>query len=858
MKKRSIWKRLSALVLSAAMVAGSVAAGAYEAKAETSAPTSDSFTESTDDLVTRTISFGTGQASGQAASWIAVGKDTAITDSNLVLLSAGDYGQTAFGESAEYASSTLKTKLDEIYTQHFNDGEKALMSSFDESTVLYVPAALSDGTAALGKNSDLVLSSDNIGTRTAAFWTRSTVEDSADPVQAYVVTTEAKTEAQAISSEQKIVPAFALNTSGMLFASKAVSAAEGATLGTDYILRMKADDTHAVPGTASYTDQQITLTSEEGVEAADVYLYVSGSNGTSDWVYSTTFEDAKVITADDLATAAGGTPDLSVCKIWLEKKIDGVTYAKYAEQETAHTVTAVSATIEGETSASFYEGDTVTVTADAAPSGMVFSGWTVNPEVELDDPTAETVTFIMPAEDVEISATYSDEPVKYYTVTAVNSTVGGKTSATFVAGDTVTVKADAAPSGMVFSGWSTKPSVELSSKTATTVTFTMPAKDVTISATYSDEPVAYYTVKVTNGTVGGEKSATFAAGDTVTVKADAAATGKTFSKWTVSPSSVKLSDATAATTTFTMPAEDVTLKASYSDLTYTTKISASKGIGSEGITSAMKKAGYDSESKISTKLQEVLSGKHSGYSESNTILYDIKYMVSYDNGENWIRDEGEKFPADGKTMTLPYPSGTDKSYSFVVLHMFSRSTTVGSKTYSAGDVEDLDITKTDKGIQFKTYSLSPFLVAWKSSGSTTTKITLSKTSMTFNYTGSTYQLKATVTPSSADQTVTWSSSDESVATVNSEGVVTSVAKGTCTITATTVDGKKATCKVTVKSNTSKSDSNSNSSGKNSSSSKASNSKTGDSNPIGIYVGLIVAAAVVLILLVIVMKKRNKK
>ena len=59
-------------------------------------------------------------------------------------------------------------------------------------------------------------------------------------------------------------------------------------------------------------------------------------------------------------------------------------------------------------------------------------------------------------------------------------------------------------------------------------------------------------------------------------------------------------------------------------------------------------------------------------------------------------------------------------------------------------------------------------------------------------------LVATVEPeNAADKTVTWTSSDPAVATV-ADGIVTPVAMGTTTITATTVDGSfTKDCKVTV-------------------------------------------------------------
>ena len=62
----------------------------------------------------------------------------------------------------------------------------------------------------------------------------------------------------------------------------------------------------------------------------------------------------------------------------------------------------------------------------------------------------------------------------------------------------------------------------------------------------------------------------------------------------------------------------------------------------------------------------------------------------------------------------------------------------------------------------------------------------------------TLTLKATVNPSSADQTVTWTSSDTKVATVSTAGKVKGVKAGTATITATSkATGLKTTCKVTV-------------------------------------------------------------
>ncbi|OUP56919.1 Ig-like domain-containing protein [Pseudoflavonifractor sp. An184] len=83
-----------------------------------------------------------------------------------------------------------------------------------------------------------------------------------------------------------------------------------------------------------------------------------------------------------------------------------------------------------------------------------------------------------------------------------------------------------------------------------------------------------------------------------------------------------------------------------------------------------------------------------------------------------------------------------------------------------------------------------------------TGVTLSQTqaSLYYNRTPNTLTLTATVAPDNAtNKAVTWTSSDSAVATVDQNGVVTALARGTAVITAAAADGSgaSASCTVTV-------------------------------------------------------------
>ena len=154
-----------------------------------------------------------------------------------------------------------------------------------------------------------------------------------------------------------------------------------------------------------------------------------------------------------------------------------------------------------------------------------------------------------------ITVTVPESGVVSYSLTVTGGTGGG----VFIQGASVTITANEPATGKKFSGWTIEGISGLDT-TQTSITFNMPANAVTATANYED---IEYTVTVNGGTGAG----TYKEGDSVTITATVP-TGKRFVEWT-SESGITFADKTSVTTTFTMPAGDVTATANYEDIEYT-------------------------------------------------------------------------------------------------------------------------------------------------------------------------------------------------------------------------------------------------------------------------------------------------
>ncbi|MCM1325090.1 MAG: right-handed parallel beta-helix repeat-containing protein [Bacteroidales bacterium] len=229
-------------------------------------------------------------------------------------------------------------------------------------------------------------------------------------------------------------------------------------------------------------------------------------------------------------------------------------------------------------------------------------------------------------------------------------------------GAEITVTAAAAAEGMKFTGWTgtysegeeTK-NIEFADATQATTTFTMPAADVTLTTSYADAS-SFHTVTWTcDGGTAQTKDA--AEGDTITITADKIS-GKRFTGWTVTSGSLTLSDASAETLTFTMPAGDVTLQAQYEEVTYklvsktewnfTAEDFARMGISKageiknpnifEGIKSNKAQAKFDAKNDVTTTSVSVKSGTsiELPISASTAAVKVTIILAGGTNADRWI------------------------------------------------------------------------------------------------------------------------------------------------------------------------------------------------------------------------------
>ena len=267
----------------------------------------------------------------------------------------------------------------------------------------------------------------------------------------------------------------------------------------------------------------------------------------------------------------------------------------------------VTAKLEDEVLNAPVAADTKVHLTATVPDGQHFIGWTVmvgDEEQKADnfltqdknDPTK--ATFTMPAENVEIKANFASNPTlnptlrvgDHVTATIEGSDASVPSGSTVPVGETVHLTA-IAPEGQHFTGWTVKVGGEEQKADTfltpdkndpTKATFTMPSKNVEVTANFASNPTLNPTLRV-----GDHVTATIDGIDTpvqsgsplpeyTTVHLTATVPeGQHFTGWTVKVNGVKQDDPTNILTTpdendptkvtFTMPDANVEVTATFAD-----------------------------------------------------------------------------------------------------------------------------------------------------------------------------------------------------------------------------------------------------------------------------------------------------
>lgn len=299
-------------------------------------------------------------------------------------------------------------------------------------------------------------------------------------------------------------------------------------------------------------------------------------------VISSTGETTGTFTqGDKVAITANSVPEGQVFSGWSKSgggsiSNSGSMSATVTIGTSATTVTANYRTLEYHTLTVITDSGTTTTTkeryeyfsvnANPAPDGYTFDRWTGDTNsyyISTFSPTSASTGTYMGTADRTIVANY--RPINPHTVTIHQ--LSGDISYTQAEFERITITAEDAPTGQVFTGWSLSGKGSLSSSSSITTVYTFGNGDGELTPNY----VNIWNVSVVEGTINGSASATLRQGSSYSLRCRSLAVYERFDGWTkTGPGTI--SNTASTSTYFTVGEGDATLTANitqYPDKTLT-------------------------------------------------------------------------------------------------------------------------------------------------------------------------------------------------------------------------------------------------------------------------------------------------
>jgi uncharacterized repeat protein (TIGR02543 family) len=146
----------------------------------------------------------------------------------------------------------------------------------------------------------------------------------------------------------------------------------------------------------------------------------------------------------------------------------------------AYLLTVVSGTGGG----TYAAGAQVPIKANPPVQGKVFDKWTTSNGGSFEDANSDSTTFIMPSNEVTVTATYKDAPVKIYTLTVSGSYAGISGAGQYAPGTQVSIHAGSR-SNYSFTGWTTSGDGTFADANSASTTFIMPNSNTTVTANWT-------------------------------------------------------------------------------------------------------------------------------------------------------------------------------------------------------------------------------------------------------------------------------------------------------------------------------------------------------------------------------------